>query len=443
MEEEKVQVAVNDTFYQLYDTNGTIRRDLRYLIVYGGRRSAKSYEVSHAITSTIIQEPDHFVVVCRKVAATCKDSVFKRYKSALTTFGMYPYLVKENKTDREYILTHNDSRIRCFGLDNPEKLKSLEDATIIVMEEFTEFTQQDLDSLDAGLSPSKYPGLIVIIFNPIPIIPGNPHFIQDRFLNKVEKKRGELMIGETSSGQKFGVLNVNYTHNLYCPEANVKRFEEMKEKQPELYKMWGLGDFTHLEGTIFSPDEWDVVEFNDIADNADFIGYGMDFGWTDPTTLVGVWANPTDIWIQALMYDTETSNNKIVDRMRRAGVEEFDRIVGDSADPKTIRYIKDAGFRSMRAAKKKKNYKREVAFKMKGYKIHLIEYKGSNSGNPAPLQGEFSTWCWEMDPKSRDSENKRFLPQPVDGNDHLIDATIMLCHEYLTDKTHHDITYTV
>ena len=50
------------------------------------------------------------------------------------------------------------SRFRLFGLDDPDKLKSLKDATIIWNEEATEDTEEDIDSIDAGLSPQKYPG---------------------------------------------------------------------------------------------------------------------------------------------------------------------------------------------------------------------------------------------------------------------------------------------
>jgi len=432
-------VGVNDTYYQLYDDKGKLRRDLRYLLVYGGRRSAKSFEVSNAIISTISQEPNHFVAVCRKVAATCKDSVIARYRNALRSFGLFPDFVKENKTDRELVLTHNNSRIRFFGLDNPEKLKSLEDATMIVMEEFTEFTEEDLNSLDAGLSPSNYSGLIVMIFNPVPLIPGNPHFIQDKFLNKVEKKRGELVIGETNSGTKFGVLNVNYTHNLYCPKETIDVMNEYKATNMSLYKMWGLGDFTKLEGVIF--DNWDVVNFCDVPDAANFIGYGLDFGWTDPTALVGVWATETDIWIQALIYDVGLSNEKLYKRMRSPSinVEGFDRIVADGSSPKTISYLKEAGFRGIRPAKKKKNYKREVAFKMKSYSIHLIELTsvGQHTKEVSPLQKEFSSWCWELDKQGKP------LPTPVDGNDHLIDSAIMVCHEYLTNKRYDDIVFSI
>ena len=53
---------------------------------------------------------------------------------------------------------------------------------------------------------------------------------------------------------------------------------------------------------------------------------------------------------------------------------------------------------------------------LRGYNIHLIE-------GDIDLQKEFSTYSW-----ARDKQGKQ-LPKVQDGNDHYIDAFIMLMHD--------------
>ena len=155
---------LNETYCQIAKDDLTLRDDCRYFEIYGGRRSAKSHEVAAIIGLTATIQPGHFVPIIRKVAATLKDSVFAEYVSFFRTNGI-PHEI--NKTDKE-ILLPNGSRFRAFGLDDVEKLKSLKDATIIHVEEANEITEDDFDSIDAGLSPGNYTGRIVLTHNPVP-----------------------------------------------------------------------------------------------------------------------------------------------------------------------------------------------------------------------------------------------------------------------------------
>ena len=54
---------------------------------------------------------------------------------------------------------------------------------------------------------------------------------------------------------------------------------------------------------------------------------------------------------------------------------------------------------------------------LKGMSIHLVD-------GDTDLQREFQTWSWDED------KTGKLLPRPKDGNDHYVDATIMLMHDY-------------
>lgn len=378
---------------------------VRYFEIYGGRRSGKSFAVSDIITYIAAAESGHFVVAIRKYGTSLKDSVFMRIGNSLSAAGVH---FSTNKTDKEYTLK-NGSRIRCIGLDDPEKLKSLEGPTVLWFEEATEITRHDFDSLDAGLSPEHKPGRIFLTHNPLPIVPGSQHWIQERFLS-VPHDMSKAAINGSSL-----VLRTWYKDNAFCPPETAAVLEGYKDTNPELYRMWALGEFVKLSGAILT--NWDVVP--EVPPGIDCVGYGLDFGFSaDPAACVKVWQHADDIYIQGMVYSTGLPNRELYDKMVEAGVGSYDNVIADSAEPKSIQDLNNYGLRGCKGATKRANYKADMANALKSYKIHLVD--GDND-----LQREFGSWCWAKDKNGKD------LPRPADGNDHYIDAFIMLMHERL------------
>jgi phage terminase large subunit len=299
------EIKINAVYQQLFK-NGKLRDDCRYFEIYGGRRSGKSHDVAQAICLTALSEPRHFIPVIRKVGSTIKDSIFAEY---LDFFTRNQIPVQVNKTDKEITLP-NGSRIRGFGLDDSEKLKSLKGATIIHVEEANEITESDFDSLDAGLSPNEYPGRIFLTHNPVPQIPGSLHWIQARFLQN-DHKLSKAKVFDTPTGRAL-VLRTWYKDNAFCPEATKKVLEGYRLTNPEKYKLWALGEFTKLEGVVFS--RWDIVKEVPPEVLPESIGVGLDFGFGgDPAAALRVWTRESmrEIWIKQLVYKTELFNDML------------------------------------------------------------------------------------------------------------------------------------
>jgi len=405
-------VEINEAYTQIADDDLLLRTDCRYFEVYGGRRSGKSHDVAAIICLTALRQAGHFIPIIRKVGATLKDSVFAEYVSFFRTNNL-PHEV--NKTDKEITLP-NGSRFRAFGLDDADKLKSLKDATIIHVEEANEITEDDFDSLDAGLSPGNYPGRIVLTHNPVPQIPGSLHWIQKRFL-QTEHELSKAKVIETPAGKAL-ILRTWYKDNAFCPESTIKVLEGYKESNPEKYKLWALGEFTKLEGVVYN--NWDIVK--QVPEGVQSIGCGLDFGFSaDPAACVRVWIHRDELYIQQLVYSTDLTNTDLVKAMRESGVQEKEIITADSAEPKSIEDIKREGFRMIRGVKKRANYKEDMANRIRSYKIHILE--GSTD-----LIREISTYSW-----SRDRMGKQ-LPKLQDGDDHALDAMLMRMHDYWGDN---------
>lgn len=402
------KIKINSVYRQLLGVDGTLRKDVRYFEDYGGRRSAKSHDIVQILGLTAMQEAGHFIPCLRKVGATLKDSVQAEIEGF---FSKHEIPCRLNKTDKELILP-NKSRFRCFGLDDPEKLKSLKGATIIWLEEANEFAEDDFDSLDAGLSPGDYPGRIILTHNPIPQIPSSMHWIQRRFL-QVKHELSKAVIDPKTNAL---ILRTWYKDNAFCPPETIKVLEGYKETNPEKYKLWALGEFTMLEGVVFS--NWDIVQSVPEGIVHDSIGIGLDFGFSnDPSAACRVWIQDHDIWIKQLVYKIGLHNDALFAELKEAGVGEYEDVTGDSARPDIISDLHRMGLYGIKPVKKRANYKEDVATRLQGYHIHLIE------GDTDCIR-EFSTYSW-----ARDKNNKQ-LPKLQDGDDHLIDAFIMKMHEH-------------
>lgn len=403
------QIKINSVWEQLF-IKGQLRDDVRYFEVFGGRRSSKSHDIVQIICLTIMQEPGHFVVAIRKVGATLKDSVFSEYADF---FRRNNIRVMLNKTDKEIGLP-NGSRIRCFGLDDAEKLKSLKGATIIHFEEANEISESDFDSIDAGLSPANYPARIFLTHNPVAQIPGSLHWIQRRFL-QVPHELSKAVVDKKTNAL---ILRTWYKDNAFCPEATKKVLEGYKETNPEKYKLWALGEFTKMEGCVFT--KWDIVASVPPELLHDDIGVGLDFGFSnDPSAAVRVWVREgtREIWIKQLVYKTDLFNDALYAELREAGVTEFEEVTADSARPDIIADLYRLGLNGIKPVSKKANYKEDVATRLQGYQIHLIE------GDTDAIR-EFSTYAWARD------KNGKQLPKLQDGDDHCVDAFIMKMHEH-------------
>jgi len=413
----KVPIRINETYKQLFGSDGTLRKDVRYFEVYGGRRSAKSHEMVQILGLTAMMEPGHFIVCTRKVADTLRDSVF----SELCKFFEEHHIPhRKNQTYLEIVLP-NLSRFRCFGLNDPDRLKSLVGATIIWNEEANEDTEDDIDSMDAGLSPQKYPGRMIFTHNPVPQIPSSMHWLQRRFL-QIDHKLSHAVINAKANAL---VLRTWYKDNRYCPEATRKVLEGYKETNPEKYKLWALGEFTKLEGVVFN--NWNIEKAVPSEIIHDSIGVGLDFGFSnDPSAAVRVWVRDRDIWIKQLVYKTDLHNDALYAELVAAGVTEYETVTADSARPDIISDLHRLGIFGIVPVKKRANYKEDVATRLQGYKIHLIE------GDTDCIR-EFSTYSWARD------KNGKQLPKLQDGDDHTTDAFIMRMHEYTGDVTMLDV----
>ena len=150
----------------------------RYLVLCGGGGSGKSIFAGRKVLERVTTEKGHRWLVCRKVARTLRDSCFAQLRGQLAEH--YPGSgAKVNIADMRMSFP-NGSEILFAGLDDVEKLKSIDDITGIWVEEASEITEADFNQLDIRLR-TDFPHYLQMIlsFNPISIT----HWLKKRFFD--------------------------------------------------------------------------------------------------------------------------------------------------------------------------------------------------------------------------------------------------------------------
>lgn len=227
--------VTNEIFYPLYTNNS------RYLVLMGGGGSGKSVFATQKIIYRMISEqgsgkkPAHRILVLRKVAKTLRDSVFAELCNSIRQWGLSPlFKIPSGRSSELYIRCHNGNEIIFAGLDDVEKLKSIQGVTNIWIEEASELDAGDFRQLDIRLRGSTlYYKQIILTFNPIDI----NHWLKKEFFD-VQKARSTT-------------LRTNYLNNRFLDEAAIQVLLAFKDLDPYYYSVYALGEWGVYGKTIF------------------------------------------------------------------------------------------------------------------------------------------------------------------------------------------------
>ena len=110
--------AFNKAFIDLLDD------DHRYLVLYGGAGSGKSYLIAERYIYKMLKQKQFNLLVVRNTGKTNRDSTYALFRQILIKWDLYKYF-KVNESDLRIKCNLNGSEIIFAGLDDVEKLKSV------------------------------------------------------------------------------------------------------------------------------------------------------------------------------------------------------------------------------------------------------------------------------------------------------------------------------
>ena len=155
---------------------------------------------------------------------------------------------------------------------------------------------------------------------------------------------------------------------------------------------------------------YQYIPVDDIPTNsAKLVALGMDFGFTnDPTTLVEIWKDNDDLYLNELIYERGLTNQDIANRLGEYEVDKYIEIIADSAEPKSIEEIRRMGFNIKPAQKGPDSVLNGIDI-LKRHKLHVTKQSVN-------IIKEINNYKWVTDKDG----NK--LNKPVDMFNHSLDA---------------------
>lgn len=382
MPKQEIQIQRVEAYANLYTSTE------RYLRLQGGAGSGKSIAIAQYLLITSMAQKGHRIFAFRKVGRTVKNSIFATFRDLISDYGLTE-LFNINKTLNTITCTETGVEIICGGVDDPEKVKSIKDPTIIWMEEATEFNYGDFEQLNLRLRKAGIKNQLILSYNPI----STDNWIYDR-----------MHVGQELSGKEL-YLQTTYQDNPFLPDEYKQALERLQATNENAYKVYTLGEWANLaEGLIFP--NYEIVE--DFPDTEKEV-YGVDFGFVDPMTLIRATIIGQDLYAQELYYRSGETIEQFIPQLRGFGVGESDRLWCDSARPGDIQSLYNAGFRGATPAVKGQNSILSGINKLHEYNLKVV----ANSTN---LIAELGKYCWMSD------KDGKILEKPIDDFNHCIDA---------------------
>lgn len=199
----------------------------RVILNKGGAGSGKSYAAMQNECIKALETKQKTLIV-RKIGTTLKDSVVPLLLDAIIREWGISGDFEYNKTDKELKNTVNGSLFLFRGMDDPEKIKSIQGITRIFIEEMSELEEEDFDQLDLRLRGMDNQQ-IVGCFNPI----SEYHWLKSRFFDNVEPNTT--------------IFESTYKDNKFLDQAYKDRLENLVNTNPLYYQIyvkneWGVED---------------------------------------------------------------------------------------------------------------------------------------------------------------------------------------------------------
>lgn len=391
----------------------------RYRIVKGGRGSKKSYTTALWFISNMMKLKDSNLLVVRKVFDTHRGSTFAQLKTAMKRLKV-SHLWKCTTSPMEMTYLPTGQKIIFRGLDDPLKITSV---TVEIgylcwawFEEMYQVENEDdfnkVDMSIRGAIPKHLFKQITCTFNPW----SETHWLNDRFFKDGAEDRNSLITKGLAIHKNTNdvlAMTTNFRANEFLDEADLNVFRTMELENPKRFEVEGNGNWGICEGTVFY--RWEIREFdvNELIKSGRFeTCLGLDFGYTnDPTAFVAslIDAENKEIYVFDEHYEKGMFNEDIVKMIEYKGFAKS-KITADSAEEKSIKWMKRNGLPRIRSSVKGPDSIIYGIQYLQGYKVYILP-KCKN------FIVEIKNYIWDTDKKTGKALNK-----PIDDYNHLLDA---------------------
>lgn len=315
----------------------------RWEVYYGGAGSGKSYFITQKIITRCCREPIR-VLVCRRYGTTLRNTCFSLFKEILNKWQLTPY-VKIRETDFN-IKFPTGAEIIFTGLDEETKLLSLNNISMVWVEEAYEVEKNKIEQLDLRMRGIAENQQIILSYNPISI----NHWLYD--------------FCEVNPPNSFRYVHSTFRDNPFLSPEYVASLEELYIRNPARARVFCDGQYgVDTEGLVLTnwrEEEFDVME---LAKRGYEHRCGMDIGWIDPSAIINSMYDRENktIYVFEEFYQSGCQLSDLVDAIGKMAINKA-KIFVDAAEPRTIQFFKKEGINAYPCAKGRDSVKAGLMF---------------------------------------------------------------------------------
>ena len=344
----------------------------QYLLI-GGYGSSKSYQTATKLILKCLQETRKVLVV-RDVYESMRESCFDLFVEILT--DMHLLASADNKVDRLTKVQSkttplelkfpNGSRIIFKGLDNVDKVRSINGVSIVWVEEASEIKYDAYKELLGRIRSPKESLHFILCCNPV----GRDNWVYEHFFRSMDADGNVTVKVDEEEFYKKRILvrdGILYHHstaddNPFLPRQYIKRLDAIKEYDPFLYRVARFGRFGAY-GTRVLP-QFQVAQDADafraavqsIPYNRHF--FGFDFGFEESfNAVLSMAVDDTNsiLYIYDEIYQNGVTDDKFAKHPKMIKLKKKQKAIlentrlkrplcADSEDPKAIQYYRSKEF---------------------------------------------------------------------------------------------------
>ena len=290
-------------------------------ILCGGRGSAKSSFASIELIIQLIQHPEIHAVVLRKRENRLRTSVFTQLQWAISQLGM-AHLFRFTVSPLEIVYVPRGQKILFFGMDDPEKIKSIKAPFghfgLLWFEEFDQFSgPEEVRSVEQSVLRGGDFSLVLKTFNP----PQSAGHWANLEANKAKDGRvccrsSYLQVPEKWLGKRF-LEDARY----------------LAEQDPHAYEHEYLGKANGVGGQVFRNVTIREIGAEERKNLEDRCYRGIDWGWyPDPFVYEEMAFLPGEnrLFLLDEFSGNCLSNADIAKKLAERGITGCDKITCDS-----------------------------------------------------------------------------------------------------------------
>lgn len=356
----KLKEVTNDIYYPHYWNTD------RHFATYGSGGSGKSHFCAEKIINRLVNEDvGHRFLILRKYSPSIMESAFKLVKDYLVKWELYEFC-KITVKPMQIVFLPNGNEIYFRGLDDLEKIKSIEGVTGIWYEEATEASYNDILQLDTRLRPKfknikfideegierkrkatvedgAYPQ-IMYSYNPIS---KQKWTYKEHYRDSPKSYRKQVKTKVNYLGKEqiviswMTVLHTTYKDNRFLTLQYVASLEAKINQSLTHYKIYALGEYADLKHKIYSNYK---VENSFAEQEFEKVWYGLDFGYTHPMAMIKVCKNQEHRYLREVFYESGYDTKQFIEWLDDNNFSKTALIYADSAEPDRIQQIADAGY---------------------------------------------------------------------------------------------------